>query len=231
MSRQIRETSRRQFIHFLSASPLFGLAGPQTALPQQSKRTAADESLAKAKNVFEVQKLCSTKLTDIAQRYCDGGADDLKTIQENSAAFDRLQIRARRLVNVSKIDTRVKIFDQQLASPIMLSPVGFLQVFHKDGELATAAACNKKRHQMIVSTVSTFSIKKIAAKSSTPPWFQLYPTPRRKITKQLIRQARAAKCKVMALTVDTPVIGNRENHAGFPDPQNGERRIGRRKFC
>ena len=203
---------RREFLQFLTASPLFA-ATPQFLGGFQE--AARDPALANAKNVFEVQKLSAEKLTDIAQRYCDGGADDLKTVRENSKAFDHLQIRARRLVNVETIDTAVELFGHKLASPILLCPVGFLQVFHQDGELAAARACENQEHQLMVSTVSSYSVKKIAAEYSQPLWFQLYPTPRRNITTALIEQAKNAGASVMILTVDTPVIGNRENHAGY----------------
>ena len=44
-------------------------------------------------------------------------------------------------------------------------------------------------------------------------WFQLYPTPDRRITRGLLERAEAAGCTVMFLTVDTPVLGNREKHS------------------
>ncbi|MGI9518485.1 MAG: alpha-hydroxy acid oxidase [Pirellulaceae bacterium] len=212
---------RREFLRFLATSPLLaGFAAPQWLLAAsepacEGNGRLVQDGLAEAKNVFEIRELGAQQLTDIALRYCDGGADDLKTVRANSEAFDQLQIRARRLVNVSSIDTSIEIFGHTLASPILACPVGFLQVFHDQGELAAAAACKSLDHQMMVSTLSSFPISQIATDYERPLWFQLYPTPRRHITTKLIDQARAAGCHVLMLTVDTPVIGNRENHAGY----------------
>ncbi len=204
-------SSRRQFIKFLSASPFFAATlGADRILGQETA-----DPLSMAKNVFEIEKLSSDKLTDIALRYCNGGADDLKTVKRNSAAFDEIQIRARRLIDVSKIDTSVTFFGRKFTSPIMLSPVGFQQVFHEQGELAMARAADRLGHQIVVSTVSSYSIKEIAKNYAAPIWFQLYPTPDRVITNGVINMAREARCSIMVLTVDTPVIGNRENHAGY----------------
>jgi len=72
-----------------------------------------------------------------------------------------------------------------------------------------------KKHEMIVSTVSSYPVKTINEARGTSVWFQLYPTPDRKITEQLIKRAEEAGCKILVLTVDLPVIGNRENHLGF----------------
>jgi isopentenyl diphosphate isomerase/L-lactate dehydrogenase-like FMN-dependent dehydrogenase len=46
----------------------------------------------------------------------------------------------------------------------------------------------------------------------SPLWFQLYPTTNRQITEGLLRRAESAGCEVVALTIDTPVLGNRERH-------------------
>jgi isopentenyl diphosphate isomerase/L-lactate dehydrogenase-like FMN-dependent dehydrogenase len=65
---------------------------------------------------------------------------------------------------------------------------------------------------MIASSVSTLSVEEIAAAGGVPPWFQLYPTPVRRVTELLLRRAVRAGCRAVFLTVDTPAIGNRERH-------------------
>jgi len=102
-----------------------------------------------------------------------------------------------------------------METPIILAPIGFQQLLHREGELAVARATAAKKHEMIVSTVSSYPVKTINEARGTSVWFQLYPTPDRKITEQLIKRAEEAGCKILVLTVDLPVIGNRENHLGF----------------
>jgi isopentenyl diphosphate isomerase/L-lactate dehydrogenase-like FMN-dependent dehydrogenase len=63
---------------------------------------------------------------------------------------------------------------------------------------------------MIASSVSNNSFTEIANSTPSNPWFQLYPTRDRSITKTLLDRAAAAGAKVLVLTVDTPVVGNRE---------------------
>ena len=68
---------------------------------------------------------------------------------------------------------------------------------------------------MIASTVTTHSIAEIGAAYGAPVWFQLYPTMDREITRALLAKAEAAGCRVCVLTVDTPVVGNRESQRAF----------------
>ena len=61
-------------------------------------------------------------------------------MRANREGFDRYQIRARRLVDVSKIDTSVTLFGKTWETPIFLSPVSGHRTYNPDGELATARA-------------------------------------------------------------------------------------------
>jgi isopentenyl diphosphate isomerase/L-lactate dehydrogenase-like FMN-dependent dehydrogenase len=58
--------------------------------------------------------------------------------------------------------------------------------------------------------LSSYSVGEIAAESKGPLWFQLYPSPDRKTTLQMLKQAEDAGSEVLVLTVDGPVRGNRE---------------------
>ena len=155
-----------------------------------------------------------------------GGADDEKTMRANREAFDRLQLRVRRLVDVSKVDTSMRLFGETHETPIILAPVGLQRPMHPEGELASARGAAAKKHLMIASTASSYSIGEIAEASGRPVWFQLYPTTDRDATRDLLRQAEAAGCPVVALTVDLPVIASRERAIGYipallssdPDP-------------
>jgi len=212
---QIREYNRREFLRFVAYSPLISYFGIWGCKGETQESDLLLSSPSEAKNVFDFDTLARQKLNQDAYNFLSGGADDMKTVQANRKAFDELQIRSRRLVNVSNVDTSVELFGQVMETPIMLAPIGFQQLLHPEGELAVARATAAKKHEMIVSTVSSYSVKKINEVRDTSAWFQLYPTPDRKITTQLIRKAEEAGCKVLVLTVDLPVLGNRENHLGF----------------
>ncbi len=166
-------------------------------------------------NVFELESLAKERLDEDVYHYLAEGADDGVTLAANTTAFQELQIRARRLIDVSVVDTTTQLFGESFDSPIFLSPVGFQVGFHPNGEPAVARAAAARGHLMIVSSASTFSVGEISEAGGRPVWFQLYPTADRSITKKLLERAEAAGCPAVALTVDTPVLGNRQKHGDY----------------
>jgi isopentenyl diphosphate isomerase/L-lactate dehydrogenase-like FMN-dependent dehydrogenase len=163
-----------------------------------------------ATNVFQFRDAARAKLTPRTFHFIENGADSMKTVQANREAFDDLQIRPRRLVDVSSVDTSVTVLGCAMKTPVILAPVGVQQQLHQQGELATARAAAARKCLFTVAMLSSFSAGEIAAESKGPLWFQLYPSPDRTTTLQMLKQAEAAGSKVLVVTVDGPVRGNRE---------------------
>ncbi len=197
-------------MRYVALSPFAGYF----TLPElfaESQLISPDDAL----NVFQFEQAIQKKLPKDVYEFISGGADDQKTIQANLNAFDSVQIRARRLIDVSKIDTQIELLGQTMETPILIAPVGFQKAFHTEGELAVARAAASKKHSMIVSTVSSYSVEEVCREHPSKVWFQLYPTSNRDVARTLLQRAESAGCPAVALTVDTPVLGNRENQAGF----------------
>ena len=163
-------------------------------------------------NIWDLKKAAQKKLESHAYSYLVGGADDLRTFNRNMEAYQHFQIRPRRLVNVSKIDTSIKLLGKKYGSPIILAPVGFQNMFHPKGEVPAVKAAEAKGHLAISSTVTSLSFTEICNAVTTPPWFQLYTTTNQKNTIRLLDKAKENGCETIVLTVDVPVPGNRENH-------------------
>jgi len=205
------EIQRRKFLEWIGLSSL-AFALPISLLGCTTKQDNSDKNL-EFKNVYDLEVLSRKVMGDDAIEYLNGGADDLLTVRANTEGYSKIQIRARRLIDVSTISTKIELFGQTLETPLILSPVGFQKFFHQEGEVATAKAAASRKHQLIVSTVSNYSVSEIASAYGPNLWFQLYPTSDRKITKILLDKAEQAGCPVCILTVDTPVVGNRETSA------------------
>lgn len=169
--------------------------------------------LSNFKSINDLKKIAGKKLNAQAFDYLVAGAEDSRTLYRNITAYSDYQIRPRRLIDVSKIDMSIDLFGQKWSSPILLSPVGVQALFHPEGEIATAKAAYQKKHLMIASTVSNFSYQEIAANFEIKPWFQLYPTTNLQARKTLIKKAAENGCEVIVLTIDIPIVGNREKHA------------------
>ena len=214
-----RATDRRQLLRFILQSPLLtsaaGLASwwPSggNALPER----AIPDSAARALDVFQLKRVAQSKLELPVWHFIMNGADDGKTVAANRAAMDLWQIRVRRLVDVSRIDTRLELLGEQLETPILLAPIGNQLSIHPDGELASARASGKRRNLMLCSTVSSYSIDEIAAAADGPLWFQLYASEDEGLNRHLLAKAESAGCRAVVLTVDSPTRGNRQGERWF----------------
>jgi isopentenyl diphosphate isomerase/L-lactate dehydrogenase-like FMN-dependent dehydrogenase len=172
-------------------------------------------------DVFQMQRAAQKVLDLPTWHFIASGADDQRTLDANRAAFDDWQMRVRRLVDVSRIDTSLKLLGQNLSSPILLAPVGAQQTIHADGELATMRAASERGHLMIASTVTSSSIGEIRAAGTSPLWFQLYASPDQGLMRHLLAAAESAGCLAVALTVDSPTRGNRIGERWFAQHPTG----------
>lgn len=210
---------RRRLLRFLLGSPLVaatgGVAAWWPAGAAARPEFAVPDSPARALDVFQLEAVARATLDRPTWHFVMNGADDGKTMAANRAAFDAWQIRARRLVDVSQVDTSVEVLGEQLDSPIILAPVGNQAALDAAGELATARAAGQRGHLMICSTVTSHAIGEIAGVARAPLWFQLYASPDEALMRHLLRQAEAAGCGTVVLTVDSPTRGNREAERWF----------------
>ncbi|MEP7362956.1 MAG: alpha-hydroxy acid oxidase [Acidobacteriota bacterium] len=190
-------TARRLFLRHLMMSPLFAADSPE-AKPD----TCLD--------VFDFMPLAQKKLTKWHWAYLMTGSDGDLTLKRNSEAFNEIQLRARRFVDISKIDTAIEVFGERWTSPLFVCPVGSQQAFHPEGELATARAAKARGHQMILSNMTSHHVRDVAKAYGRPPWYQLYASDDFAVTTHLVKQADSAGCPVLVLTMDSATASNRE---------------------
>jgi 4-hydroxymandelate oxidase len=226
-SRQIK--NRRKFLRLLAASPLLALPGPSHILlqkllaagnPGTNDAFTLFESLEQgdtligspdqAFDVMDFEPVARKALPPAHFGFLATGVDDDATVRANREGFTSLQIRARRLVDVSNIDMSVRLFGTSWDSPIALSPVGDQKAFHPEGEVAVARAARTKGHLQILSTVTSYSVEEVTAARGAPIWFQLYVNNVWDIVRAVIKRAEAAGCPVLVLTVDLKEGSNRE---------------------
>ena len=202
-----RILTRRRFLRLLAGSPLLARAAPAWSdAPPRPLITAPGEAL----NVFDFEAVARDKVPAAHFGYLATGVDDDATLRANREGFAKFQIRPRRLVDVSTVDTTVELFGTTWKSPIALAPAASQKAFHPDGEVAAARAAGARGHLTILSTGTTCSVEDVRTAHGGPIWFQLYPTDSWKVTQALTKRAEAAGCPVLVLTVDLPAGRNTE---------------------
>lgn len=170
--------------------------------------------------VAEYQAAARDRLPADVWDYIDGGSGQEWTLAANRAAFARLALRPRCLVDVSDPDLSTTLLGGRLRAPIGVAPVAYHQLAHPEGEVATARAAGEAGQLLVVSVFASRSLEEIAAAASGPLWLQLYWFRRREVVTGLIRRAEAAGYQALVLTVDTPRVGRRlrDTRRGFAIP-------------
>lgn len=161
-------------------------------------------------NLFELEAIARERMAPEAFDYYASGANDEVSLRENRAAYDRLSLAYRVLVDVSRRDMAATVLGQPVAMPILVAPTAFHRLATPEGEAATARAAGAAGTVMILSTLSNTPVEEVVAAASGPVWFQLYVYRDRGVTEGLVRRAEAAGCRALVLTVDAPLIGRRE---------------------
>lgn len=176
-------------MRFLAASPLvsqlYGQAKPEDLL-----------------SVADFEELTRQKLPPAHLGYLMSGVDDDSTIKANRAGYQKVGLRTRKLVDVSKTDFSTEVFGATWDSPIFLCPVGAQGAFHPEAEVDVARAAKAKKHVQILSTMTSRSVEDVAKALGTPPWYQLYMPTTWEGTEKIVRRVEAAGCPVLVWTVD-----------------------------
>jgi len=220
--------NRRQFLRFLAASPLLAAPGLTTvplsrllgldtglsnALATLGETASANDLITtpdQALDVMEFEPVARKALPPAHFGYLATGVDDDATVRANREGFGKVQIRSRRLVDVEKLDTSIRLFGTTWPTPIFLCPVSAMKAFHPEGEVAAARAARAKNHLQVLSTVASSSVEEVTAARGAPIWQQLYPTNDWSVTRAIIKRAEAAGCPVLVFTVDLHENSNRE---------------------
>jgi 4-hydroxymandelate oxidase len=236
-------------LRLLAASPLFAgshffrssLTNLLTAdVIPEGKALASLEMLQQSDNVisspdqaFDVMdfELAARKALPPAHfGYLATGVDDDGTVRANREGYSRIQIRARRLVDVENIDMSVRLFGTTWSSPILICPVSSQKAFHPEGDIAVARAARVKDHLQILSTAATSSIEDVMAARGAPVWQQLYPTNVWEVARSIVKRAEKAGSTAIVLTVDFQEGTNRETlfraqlaPVASPNTQRGSR--------
>ncbi|MFW3172579.1 alpha-hydroxy-acid oxidizing protein [Geodermatophilus sp. CPCC 206100] len=155
-----------------------------------------------------LQRRARAALTPRAYAYVAGGAGGEATQRANRAAFDRWAVVPRVLRDVSVRDTSVELFGRRLPAPLLLGPVGALELVHPEADLAVARAAAALGVPMVFSNQASVPMEACAAAmDGGPRWFQLYWSTSDELVESLVARAEACGCDALVVTLDTTMLG------------------------
>ncbi|MDF3010235.1 MAG: alpha-hydroxy-acid oxidizing enzyme [Burkholderiales bacterium] len=171
--------------------------------------------VSRAVNIEDLRLLARKRLPRAIFDFFDGGAEDEVTLRGNRAAFERVRLLPKVLVDVAEIDTKIVLFDKQMNLPLAIGPTGGIGAGRPGADLMLARAAKAYGIPFTLATPATASIEK-AAEVGGRLWFQLYVVRDREFREKLVSRACSSGYEALLVTVDLPVSGKRER-----DPKNG----------
>src|SRR3954466_3709228 len=174
--------------------------------------------LSHAVSVEDLRAMARRRLPRAIFDFFDGGAEDEVTQRENRAAFERIRLLPKVLVDVAKVDMTTDLLGMKSTLPLAIAPTGGISAGRAGAELALARAAKAFGVPFTLATPAAFTIERVAEEVGGRLWFQLYAVREREFRNKLVTRARDAGYEAMLVTVDPPVSGKRER-----DPRNGFR--------
>lgn len=157
------------------------------------------------------EPLARARLDPGAWDYYAGGAGDEISLADAGAAWNRLRLQPRVLVEAARRDLATEAFGARLPHPVIVAPMAAHDLAHADAELATARGAAAAGALLTLSTISSRPLEEVASVApDAPRWFQLYPPADRDACATLVSRAVAAGYGAVVVTVDLPLPGNRE---------------------
>ena len=171
-------------------------------------------------NVFDLRDAAKRRLPRAVFEFVDRSTEDEVALRNNRAAFERIKLRHRSLVDVSGRTTKTTLFGKEIALPMAIAPTGAAGLCWHEGELELAKAAAKAKIPFTLATGAMTNMEKIAREANFRLWFQLYVWKQRDLSYGLIERAKNAGFEALIVTTDTIVPPNREYNArnGFNIP-------------
>jgi (S)-mandelate dehydrogenase len=198
-----------------STKPVAGVGATVAVTPAKPPRV-----LDRCFNIADLREAARRRLPRGVFEFMDRGAEDEVSLRGNREAFERIKLRNKVLVDVSRRSTATTLFGKPLSMPLVVAPTGVAGVCWYQGEAELACAAAKAGVPFTLATPSVTSIETIAAVEGGRKWFQLYMWKERDLSYGLVKRAQDAGFEALILTVDTPTSPIREYNRrnGFSMP-------------
>ncbi len=173
-------------------------------------------ALSRCYNINDLRLAAKRRLPRGVFEFVDRGSEDEVALRNNRAAFERIKLRHRALMDVSGRSMATTLFGKPIGMPMAIAPTGAAGLCWYLGELELAKAAAAANIPFTMATSSMTAMETIAKEAGGRLWFQLYVWKERELSYQLIDRAQRAGFEALIVTVDTIVPPNREYN-----PRNG----------
>jgi isopentenyl diphosphate isomerase/L-lactate dehydrogenase-like FMN-dependent dehydrogenase len=155
-----------------------------------------------------LERAARRRMSRTAYAYVAGAAGQERTARANTEAFGRWSVVPRMMRDTTARDTSVELFGRRLPAPVLLAPIGVLEMAHPGADVAVAEAASSLGLPMVFSTQASRSMEDCAAvMEGSPRWYQLYWSSSDELVASFLSRAERAGCEAVVVTLDTSVLG------------------------
>ena len=162
-------------------------------------------------NLHELVRKARANLNQNAWDYIVGAAETETTMRRNRMALDEIAFRPRVLRDVARVDASVRVFGRKLRLPVVLAPVGALEIFDPGAAASVARSAGSFGAAHMLSSVSEPGLEKVAeAAPDALRMYQLYVRGGDTFVEDQVSRSIASGYTAFCLTVDTAHYSRRE---------------------
>ena len=154
--------------------------------------------------------------------YFNSAAESLSSSKANRVDWSKVSLRPRVLRNVGRVSLQTRIMGHDSALPFFIAPAASARLGNEDGELCLVRGAARYNIPFCTSTYSSVAHAELAKcllemREGGALLFQLYVPIEKQNAKHLIAEARRLGFKALVVTVDSAVIGKREEDDRYKD--------------
>lgn len=146
-------------------------------------------------------------------RYVRQGARASVSAEEATRAWDAFRFLPQVMRDVTEVSLSTTLLGTAVETPFAVAPTTMQRAAHPDGEVAMARGAAAAGALMVVSSNAGSTFEDIAG-TGVDWWLQMYVTAERQTSRPLLDRAVDAGAKAVVLTVDTPVVGTKDDGEG-----------------
>jgi L-lactate dehydrogenase (cytochrome) len=193
-------------------------------MPAQSEKSAQPAFwTANARRTYlcldDFERAARRRLPLMLEAFIAEGSETNASLRGNRAAFEHYALLPRVLRDVTGRRQHVTLFGKRYHHPFGIAPMGLCGACAYRADLVLAQAAEAAGIPMIISASSVIPLEKL--KTAAPSaWFQAYLPGEPEHIEPMLDRVAAAGFDTLVLTVDVPVLSNREHftRSGFGIP-------------
>ncbi|HET7160065.1 MAG TPA: alpha-hydroxy acid oxidase, partial [Burkholderiales bacterium] len=151
--------------------------------------------------------------------YISGGSETNASLRGNRAAFEEFSFMPRVLLSTRGRHQKKTLLGHTYDLPFGFPPMGGTSLAAYEGDMVLARTAADLNIPMVQSGASLTRMEEVKSVGRTA-WFQAYLPGEPSVITPLVQRAQNAGFETLVLTVDVPVMANRENNVrnGYSTP-------------